>query len=140
VGGSGAVETLATSSTTCYHRTSRPRGRVLTPFIFYARYTAKNLGGGVSDLSDTANNMQGVLQDRRTVLSEMPSGDFAKCKDAPPNNGELPVGASYQACALFLAPSGDTVTGGSRARPTPTPTSTASTGSRDETRLTAGCR
>jgi hypothetical protein len=81
----------------------------MTPF--YARYTAKNLGGGVSDLADTSNNMQGVLQDRRTMLPTLVSGDFPKCADHPPNNGELPKGASYQACALFLAPSGDTVAG-----------------------------
>jgi hypothetical protein len=81
----------------------------MTPF--YARYTAKNLGGGVPDLADTANNMQGVLQDRRTMLSTLTSGDFPRCEDHPPNNGELPKGASYQACALFLAPTGDTVTG-----------------------------
>jgi serine/threonine protein kinase len=79
--------------------------------VAQTRYTAKNLGGGVPDLADTSNDTQGVLQDRRTMLSTLVSGDFPKCEDHPPNNGELPKGASYQACALFLAPTGDTVTG-----------------------------
>ncbi|WP_433152994.1 serine/threonine-protein kinase [Actinomadura nitritigenes] len=76
---------------------------------FYARYTAKNLGGGVSDVSDTATNMEGVLQDGRTVLSTL--SEFPKCIDRVPDNGELPAGSSYQACALFLASVGDAVTG-----------------------------
>lgn len=77
--------------------------------LFYARYSAKNLGGGVSDVGGTATNMEGVLQDGRTILSDLVFG-FSQCSGEAPN-GELPVGSSYKACALFLAPSGDTVTG-----------------------------
>ncbi|MBO2458071.1 serine/threonine-protein kinase [Actinomadura violacea] len=77
--------------------------------LFYARYSAKNLGGGVSDMGGTTPNMEGVLQDGRTILSDLVFG-FSQCSGEAPN-GELPVGSSYQACALFLAPSGGTVTG-----------------------------
>jgi serine/threonine protein kinase len=49
--------------------------------VAQTRYTAKNLGGGVPDLADTANDTQGVLQDRRTMLSTLVSGDFPKCED-----------------------------------------------------------
>ncbi|WP_460357818.1 serine/threonine-protein kinase [Actinoallomurus acanthiterrae] len=81
----------------------------MTPF--YVRYTVKNLGGGVSNLSGTGTNMEAVLQDRRTAISSLAPDGFSKCADQPPNNYELPKGSSYQPCALFVIPTGDTVTG-----------------------------
>lgn len=76
---------------------------------YYVRYSAKNLGGGVADTSGTATNMEGMLQDGQTIISTQT--DSAKCKDSPPGNGQLPTGSSYEACALILVPSGDSVTG-----------------------------
>ncbi|WP_433176268.1 serine/threonine-protein kinase [Actinoallomurus sp. CA-150999] len=81
----------------------------MTPF--YVRYTVKNLGGGVPDLSGTSINMDAVLPGGAFTISTQPHVAFPKCADSPPNNGQLPKGSSYQPCALFLVPTGIEMTG-----------------------------